>query len=106
MGVDEDIEMMEGLIKQAEEYVKNGAWEPEQHQEIVDGIIQAEDFYNRIISEYVEHDDMPPVMQAYRISELQQRIHNVKHNLPSPSPKPLDKSKTADKKAVIYTTPT
>jgi len=106
LSVEQDIEKLEARVKQVENYVAKGVWEPERHEEMVESIVRAEDIFNRIISGYTEKTDMPPVMQAFQVSELQQRLHEVKHHLPSPPPKPVDKEKIAGKQVIIYTTPT
>ena len=107
MSGEQDIEKLEELVKQIEDYADKGVWEPQPAEEIAAAIARAEAVFKQIIEGYITMTGIPPVQQAYQVSDLQERLHRVQHNLPSPPSKQGDQGKLmVDKKVVIYTTPT
>ena len=107
MSEEQDIKKLEELVKQIEDYADRGVWESQPAEEIAAVIVRAEAVFNRIIEGYITMTGIPPVQQAYQVSDLQERLHRVQHNLPSPPPKPEVQGKImVDKKVAIYTTPT
>ena len=50
--------------------------------------------------------DMPSVAQTYIVSNLQERLHNAKHDLPSPPIEQKHTGKGTVKEVTIYTTQT
>ncbi|MFC2014734.1 hypothetical protein ACFLUP_01935 [Chloroflexota bacterium] len=105
MPIEQDIEKLRELVKEAEDYTGKGVWEPQRHEEMALSIIRAENILNWIITRSVDLIDITPALQAFQVSGFQERIQNIKQNLPSPPPGQVDKSKTSDKKVVIYITP-
>jgi len=104
---EQDIKKLEDLVQQIEDYVNKGVWEPQQEEEIVAAIAQADAIFNQIIEEYIIRTDIPPVQQAYQVSDLQERLHRIQHDMPSPPPRQEEQGNImVDKKVAIYTTPT
>ena len=107
MPEEQDIEKMEELIKRIEDYANKGVWEPQQEEEIEAIIARADAIFNQIIEEYTTRTGIPPIQQAYQASDLQEKLHRVKHNLPSPPLRQEEHGKiTDDKKVAVCTTPT
>lgn len=107
MATEQDIEKLESLVKHIEDYVSKGVWEANQHEDTLAAMVQSEAIYNQIIAGYVDRPDIPPVQQAYQVSDLQERLHRAKHNLPFPPVKLAEQSKSiVGRKVVIYTAPT
>ena len=107
MATEQDIEKLESLVKHIEDYVDKGVWEENQHEDTLASVVQAEAIYNQIITGYVARPDIPPVYQAYQVSDLWERLHRAKHNLPFPPVRQAKQGKSiAGRKVVIYTAPT
>ncbi|MDP6126690.1 MAG: hypothetical protein QF432_00845 [Dehalococcoidales bacterium] len=107
MAAEQDIEELEKLVKQIEDYASGGVWETERQVEIEGLISWAEGVFKGIIDGYIEKTDVPAMQQAYRVSDLQERLHEAGHSLPFPPPRQeVGDKKTADKEVAVYTTPT
>ncbi|MDP6632996.1 MAG: hypothetical protein QGI51_05790, partial [Dehalococcoidales bacterium] len=104
---EQDIDELEKLVKQIEDYASGGVWEAERQVEVEGLISRAEGVFKGIIDEYIENTDVPAMQQAYRVTDLQERLHEAGHSLPFPPPRHEggDK-KTVDKEMAVYTTPT
>lgn len=106
ISTEEDIEKLGEFIRTIEGYVKKGIWNPQQHDEMMAMIGKTESLFDNIIAEYTTMTGIPSVQQAHIVSNLQESLHHVRHNLPSSpaSPEHTDSQK-AGRKVVIYTTP-
>ncbi len=107
MSEEQDIKKLEELVKRIEDYADRGVWESQPAEEIAAAIARADAVFNQIIEGYITMTGIPQVQQAYHVSDLQERLHRVQHNLPSPPSKQESQGKImVAKKVAIYTTPT
>jgi light-regulated signal transduction histidine kinase (bacteriophytochrome) len=105
MSVDEEIqklgELLEAIEEQRQDAQRSG------RTKLDEMMSQADELFNRIIADYTDATQLPSFEQAYQVSELQKRLHDVRHNLPSPVVH-LEHGgdRMAEKNVVVYTTPT
>jgi len=97
---------MAELVQRIEEYADGGVYDPAKHETVVADIDKAEAIFNRIIDGYIDTTQMPPMQQTIEVSELQKRLHHVKHDLPLAPVEFVDSSRSTDEQVAIYTLPT
>ena len=107
MTSEQDIQKFKDLVKRIEDEVSRGVWNAQQQDEIEGSVRQAKTIFDQIINAYIDKPYVPPMQQAYLVSELQERLHRAEHSLPLPPPiSQGEGGKTTDKNVKIYTTPT
>ncbi len=105
MTIEQDMQQLENSVKYLEEYVNQGVRNNNQEEEILSKIDEADAAFDRIITEYINISERPSLEQARFVSDLQERLHRVKHSLPA---RPLGQERIdirTDKGVIIYTTP-
>ncbi len=106
MTIERDIKQLEALVKHIEEYIGQEILNGNQQKGILSEIDEADAAFDRIITEYINISERPSLGQASHVSDLQERLHHVKHSLPF---SPLGKENIAigtNQEVIIYTTPT
>jgi len=106
MTIEQDIQRLEGLVKRIEDYINQGIWNSDQQKEIQFDIDEANTTFDRIITAYINISERPSFEQASLVSNLQERLHHFKHNLPSPPSGQDHEDMGATTGVIIYTSPT
>jgi hypothetical protein len=106
MTIERDIQKLEDLVKHIEECIGREILNGNQQKVILSEIDEADTVFDRIITKYINVSENPSLEQASLVSDLQERLHHAKHNLPSPPISQEHRAIKIDKGVIIYTTPT
>ena len=109
MTAEEDVQQLEKLVRQIEDYLNRGITNLDRQEDIQATVNQAEAIFDKIITGYIDSADSadkPSFPQAYLVSDLQERLHHAQDKLPALSPAREDPGGGIDKGVSIYTTPT
>lgn len=106
MSAEEDVQQLEELVRQIEDYLNRGLTNPDQKEDIQTTVSQAEAVFDKIITGYIGNPEKPSFPQAYLVSDLQERLHLAKDSFTSPTVVREHPASGIDKGVTIYTTPT
>ena len=84
MTTEYELQKVAVIIREAEDLTGEDALNADKHREVMAGLDRAEAVLRRMMTDYATEETNLSVSQVYLASDLLERLHEARHNLPSP----------------------
>jgi hypothetical protein len=82
--MDQEILVVENMIKDIEDYVEKAVWNPDRNLKVASEITKSDVLLDQLIMGHSMKIDTLSQMQISLVSRLLKRLHQAKEKLPSP----------------------